>query len=216
MKKLQEFATIAIVSLPFLYLAYLWNGLPEQVPVHWNFQGEIDRYGSKMELLLIPILLPLLTYILISIVPYIDPKNKIANMGGKLQSFKLILCIFMSILAIWIIHSANNQAISNPNILAMLLGGLIIAIGNYLKTIKENYFIGIRTPWTLESPEVWKETHRLGGNLWFIGGLLIIISSLAFSQKLAFGILMGVVTIIAVVPIVYSYMLFRKNKTQSV
>lgn len=73
----KELPIIAIVLLPFLYLAYIWNQLPEKVPVHWNSLGEIDRYGEKIELLLIPLMLPFLVYLIFLIVPKIDPKNKL-------------------------------------------------------------------------------------------------------------------------------------------
>ena len=97
MKLKNEIPLIAIVSLPFIYLAYIWNELPEKVPMHWNIKGEIDRYGEKIELLLIPILLPLLIYIIFLVVPKIDPKNKISKMGNKYQHIKyclLFLCQF--------------------------------------------------------------------------------------------------------------------------
>ena len=84
MKIKNELPIIGIVLLPFIYLAFLWNQLPKTIPVHWNNNGEIDRFGDKTELLLLPILLPLLTYFIFLVVPKIDPKNKLNNMGNKL------------------------------------------------------------------------------------------------------------------------------------
>ena len=101
MKKavLKEVPLLVIVLLPFIYLAYIWPDLPDQVAVHWNLQGEIDRYGDKTELLLIPFLLPLLIYLIFLLVPVIDPKKKIKNMGSKYHSLKVLLTSFMSLLA---------------------------------------------------------------------------------------------------------------------
>ena len=96
----KELSLVAIVAAPFIYLASIWNGLPATVPVHWNVKGEIDRYGDKSELLLIPFLLPLLIYIIFSLVPLIDPKGKIKQMGNKYFMLKAAMTIFMSILAI--------------------------------------------------------------------------------------------------------------------
>lgn len=208
----KEFPLIVIVLLPFTYLAYIWNELPEKVPVHWNIKGDIDRYGEKIELLLIPILLPLLVYIILLVVPKIDPKNKLNTMGNKLHILKVLMTTFMSALALFIIYSSKNQSLANPNHIVLLIGVLYIILGNYLKTIKANYFIGIRTPWTLENETVWKETHKLGGKLWFIGGIIVVLSSLILDKQPNFTLFLIVTGIISIIPIIYSYIIFRKGK----
>ena len=212
MKLKKELPSIVIVLLPFIYLAYIWNQLPEKVPMHWNIKGEIDRYGEKIELLLIPILLPLLVYIIFLVIPKIDPKNKLNKMGNKLQSLKVLMTIFMSVLALFIIYSAKNQSFANPNYIVLLIGVLYIILGNYFKTIKANYFIGIRTPWTLENETVWKETHKLGGKMWFIGGIIIVLSSLILDKQPNFTLFLIITGIISIIPIVYSYIIFNKEK----
>ncbi len=211
MKLKKELPIIAIVLIPFVYLAYIWNQLPEKVPVHWNINGEIDRYGDKSELLLIPFLLPFLIYIIFSVIPKIDPKNKLNQMGNKLQNLKFLMTTFMSALALFIIYSAKNQSFSNPNLIVALIGLFYIILGNYLKTIKANYFIGIRTPWTLENEKVWKKTHELAGKMWFVGGILVLINTLFLEKQTNFLIFMIITGIIAIVPIVYSYVLYKKE-----
>ncbi len=211
MKSLQkELPIIAIVLLPFIYLAYIWANLPAEVPLHWNLQGEIDRYGDKSELLLIPILLPLLTYLIFLVVPKIDPKNKLKNMGNKYRSIKVLLTVFMSILALFILYSSKNQSLSNPNYIILLIGVLYIILGNYFKTIRSNYFIGIRTPWTLENETVWKETHKLGGKLWFLGGLIVVLGSVILDKQSNFTLFITLTIIIALVPVIYSYFKFQE------
>ena len=208
----KELPLIGIVLLPFLYLAYVWNQLPSEVPLHWNIKGEVDRYGDRSELILIPILTSLLIYLIFLAVPYIDPKKQIQKMGKKYDTLKWIITTFMSVLALFIIYTAKNQSIANPNYILLLCGVLFIIFGNYFKTIKANYFIGIRTPWTLENEAVWKETHKLGGKIWFAGGLLIILSSLIFDEQTNFIIFMTIIAVMVLVPVVYSYLLFRKQK----
>ncbi|NOX85769.1 MAG: DUF1648 domain-containing protein [Chlorobi bacterium] len=210
MKLKNELPLIAIVAIPFAYLAYIWNELPGKVPVHWNINGEVDRYGNKAELILIPVILPLLIYLIFLVVPKIDPKNKIGKMGKKYQNIKTLLTVLMSILATFLIYTAKNQSLTNPNYVVLLLGVLYIILGNYFKTIKPNYFIGIRTPWTLESETVWKDTHKLGGKLWFGGGFIVVISSLLLSKEADFKLFMIITGIIAIIPVVYSYFRFRK------
>lgn len=208
----KELPLIGIVLLPFLYLAYVWNQLPEQVPLHYNIKGEVDRYGDKSELILIPIMTSLLIYVIFSVVPYIDPKKQIQKMGKKYHTLKGVITTFMSILALFIIYNAKNQSFANPNYILMLCGILFIIFGNYFKTLKANYFIGIRTPWTLENENIWKETHKLGGKIWFIGGFIIILSSLTYNEQINFIIFMITIAIMVLVPVIYSYLLFRKQK----
>ncbi|CAM1332996.1 SdpI family protein [Tenacibaculum aestuariivivum] len=207
----KELPLITIVLLPFIYLAYIWNQLPEKVPMHWNIKGEIDRYGEKMELIIIPILLPLLVYIIFLVVPKIDPKNKLNKMGNKLQTIKVLLTTFMSILALFIIYSAKNQSFANPNYIILLIGVLYIILGNYFKTIKANYFIGIRTPWTLENEIVWKKTHKLGGKLWFVGGIIVVLTSLILDKEPNVTVFLIITGIITIIPIVYSYIIFKNE-----
>ncbi|WP_452221894.1 SdpI family protein [Lacinutrix salivirga] len=203
---------LIIVAIPFAYLAYLWNDLPETVPIHWNEKGEIDGYGSKITLWLIPILLPLLVFILFSIIPKIDPKGQIKKMGNKYGLVKFLLTTFMSVLAIFIIYSSKSQSLTNPKIILLFIGFLYLILGNYMKTFKPNYFVGVRTPWTLENETVWKATHKMAGKLWLIGGLSIIILSMVLSTESIFTVFIVITIIIAVIPIVYSYLKFKKLK----
>ncbi len=211
MKLKKELPLIAIVLLPFIYLAYIWNHLPERVPIHWNINGEIDRYGDKIELIIFPLFLPLLMYIMLLVIPKIDPKNKLNKMGNKFQNLKVIVIVFMSVLALFIIYIAKNQSLTNPNYIVLLIGVLYIILGNYFQTIRANYFIGIRTPWTLESENVWKSTHKLGGKLWFIGGIIVVISSLILNSQHNLILFLAITLIITVTPLVYSYLMFKKE-----
>ncbi|GLU43451.1 SdpI family protein [Allomuricauda sp. NBRC 101325] len=208
----KEIPIIGIVLLPFVYLAYIWNQLPQEVPLHYNMKGEIDRYGDKSELIMIPFMLPLLIYVILLVVPYIDPKKQIQKMGNKYHSLKLVLTLITSVLALFILYSTKGGSLSNPNFIFVIIGVMYLIFGNYFKTLKANYFIGIRTPWTLESEYVWKETHKLGGKVWFVGGIVAIISSLVLSVETNFKVFMGITVIIALIPIIYSYMLFKKQK----
>jgi uncharacterized membrane protein len=203
-----------MIVVPFIYLAYIWNDLPAEVPLDWNIQGEIDRYGDKASLILIPILLPLLIYVIFLVVPYIDPKGKIKNMGSKYQSIKTLLTIFMSMLAMFILYVSKNQSLSNPNYIILSIGVLYIIFGNYFKTIKANYFIGIRTPWTLENETVWKETHKMAGKMWFIGGLITVITSLLLEKQPNFTVFMTITGIITLIPVGYSYWKFKSIQKQ--
>ena len=208
----KEIPFLAIALIPFVYLIYIWNRLPEKVPMHWNGAGEIDRYGDKKELLVMLFMLVGITYFVFLIIPSIDPKQKLQNMGNKLNNLRMILTLFMSGLAVFILYSVQQKT-SNPSFVLAIIGLLFAFLGNYFKTIKPNYFIGIRTPWTLENEEVWKKTHILGGKLWFVGGLLMALT-FVLPNKIQFYTFLGITAVITIVPIVYSYLEFKKIKNQ--
>ena len=196
--------------IPAIFLWYVWKDLPMEVPLHWNIQGEVDRYGSKNELLWLTTLLPIFMYLLFLFVPLIDPKKKIAMMGGKFYTIRFFLTLFLSVLFTFIIYSVKEQTLTNPNYLFMIIGIFYVVLGNYFKTIKPNYFIGIRTPWALENETIWKNTHRLAGKLWVLGGLLIIISCFVFNQETALTIFLIITAIITLIPVSHSYFQFKK------
>ncbi|WP_333809371.1 SdpI family protein [Flavobacterium sp.] len=208
----KEIPFIAVALLPFVYLAYIWNELPKEVPMHWNASGEIDRWGDKSELFMMLFMLTGITYFVFLIIPYIDPKQKLQNMGNKLNNLRLILGLFMSALAIYILYSVQQKT-SNPVLIFPLIGLLFAFLGNYFKTIKPNYFIGIRTPWTLENEEVWKKTHLMGGKLWFVGGLLMALT-FVLPNEIQLYTFLGITIVISIVPVVYSYLEFKKIKNQ--
>ena len=208
----KEVPYLLISLLPFAYLIYIWPSLPQRVPMHWNSAGEIDRWGDKTEIIILPFLMTGLVYLIFLVIPKIDPKGKLQNMGGKLNDFRLVLTCFMSILSTYILYSIKTIN-ADPKLLLPLLGLLFAFLGNYMKTMKPNYFIGIRTPWTLENEEVWKKTHKLGGGLWFVGGLLMMLTFL-LNGKAQFYTFMGIIIVISIIPIIYSYIEFQKIKKQ--
>ena len=211
---LKELPLLAVISLPFIYLYNFWKTLPEKVPLHWNINGEIDRYGDKSSLILVPILLPLMAYLVLLIVPIIDPKGRIQNMGNKYHRIKVILVLFMTGLSIFILHAAKTESFANPNVIVLILGFLFLVMGNYFKTIRANYFIGIRTPWTLESEIVWKQTHRLAGKIWVVGGAIIVIASLILEKEHNFRLFGAITIVITLIPVIYSYLMFKKLDTE--
>ena len=171
----KELPFIIIALIPFAYLAYIWTDLPQTLPMHYDIHGNVDRYGKKSELILLTSILSGLGYFLFLIIPNIDPKMKIKEMESKYNSIRLVTSVFLTFLTLFILYSSNSSSM-NPKVLFAIVGLFIAFLGNYFKTIKPNYFIGIRTPWTLENETVWKKTHLISGNIWFVSGILIAFS----------------------------------------
>ena len=211
----KELPVLALVALPFIYLAFLWNQLPDSVPLHWNASGEIDRYGSKSTLLILPMLLPLFVYSLFLIIPRLDPKKKIEQMGNKYQSIKIIMVAITSVLSIYILYAVKQESSSNLNLVLALIGIIFMVLGNFSKTFKQNYFMGLRTPWTLESEEVWKSTHKLAGVIWLLGGLLILVLSMVLPSNMNIILFLSIVVAMVLIPTIYSYVLYKRIKASS-
>ena len=110
----------------------------------------------------------------------------------------------------YILFSGKGDKL-NPTWFIALIGAFDAVFGNYLQTVKPNYFIGIRTPWTLENEQTWRSTHRMAGRIWMVGGLLIIILSLVLTNYVTLGIIFTTITfILVIVPVIYSYIQFKK------
>lgn len=204
----KEIPYLSIAILPFIYLAFIWNELPEKVPMHMKINGEVDRWGNKAELIFMIFMLTGFTYLLFLYLPKIDPKQQFQKMGKKFTSLRLALTLFLSALAIYILYTIQNPN-TKPTLIFPMIGFLFAFLGNYMKTMKPNYFIGIRTPWTLESEEIWKKTHILGGKLWFLGGLLIM-ATIVLEPQIQFYTFMSIVAVVSIIPITYSYLEYNK------
>jgi len=201
-----------IILVPFAYLGFSWNQLPDRIPVHFNLEGEANGWGSKFTLVGITFGTTVLMNLLMLFIPYFDPKGKIENMGRKYDQMRLFMVLFMAAIATFIIYNAQRQGAFNPNLLLMLIGGLFVVLGNYFPALKPNYFIGIRTPWTLESESVWKKTHRLGGRLWVVGGFIIMAASLLPYNNFRVAVFVATIIIITLIPTVYSFLELRKEQ----
>jgi uncharacterized membrane protein len=212
-KFLKESVLWALIILPYIYLAAIWAKLPDQVPTHFNLAGNVDSWSSKSTLLILPGALGLGIYFLLLIIPVLDPKKKIQQMGEKYYTFRFMLTFFFSLFTVYLLYISKAGSLKTPNFLIALIGVLFAMLGNYFQTVRPNYFIGIRTPWTLENEQTWKKTHRLGGRLWMAGGLMIAILSLIIRNNIALAVMFGtILTVMVVVPIVFSYTEFRKEK----
>ncbi len=188
--------------------AILYPSLPEMIPTHWNAQGEIDGYMKKPGGVLMMPAMALVTFIIMKIIPVISPKgfrtDKFSDVIGVLQ---VTLVGFMSIVAILVLLEAHGLNVLINEVITAGVGLLFVVIGNYLGKVRKNFFIGIRTPWTLASDEVWSRTHRMGGKLFMLSGVIIWLGALL---RLPLTWTVGVAVGLVLTPIVYSYFLYRQ------
>jgi len=210
---MKKIAWLFIIA-PAIYLAIVWNTLPETIAMHFNLKGDIDRYGSKNELatmIMILIAVNALVYLLLPQVYRIDPKRYAAENKGRLFRIAFAVSVFTSAVLCLIIYSSihGNIKFSMRFILAGV-GLMLAVVGNYIYNIKPNYFAGIRLPWTLNNDENWKKTHLLGGKLLFGGGLLIAVICLFTPFLFSMITLFTILLLVIMTTCIYSYRLYKK------
>lgn len=206
----KDWPIVILTLVPISYLFFIWPDLSESVPVHWNIDGVADRYGSKTELAIMVLSIPIVTYLLFLIVPLIDPKKKVEEMGAKFSRLKWLIVGFMVVISMYIIYTASTDMATEPKWLFLIIGALIAVMGNFFQTIRSNYFIGVRTPWTLENEEVWRLTHLLAGKIWFISGIVLTLLTFLLDSRQLFISTMLITAFIVIVPVVHSYMKYNE------
>lgn len=206
--------SLGTVGLMIAVSLWAWGQLPAgaQIAVHWNAAGEVDRYGSVWEgLFLMPSMIGLIS-VLFYFIPKIDPRrSNIAQSGTAYRAAWIGMLVFMSILHIALVLNALGYAVNIGLIVPVMVGILFLIIGNYMGKIRSNFMFGIRTPWTLSSELSWNKTHRLGGRLFMVIGLLMIATGLLPMTELWVYILLGAIFLMVAVLFVYSYLIYRTD-----
>lgn len=206
-----------VIILPAVYLAIVWNKLPEKVAMHFDLKGNVDRFGSKNELIImssVMILMNAVVYLILTNIYRIDPKRYAAENKGRLYRIAFAVCVFISAVLCLIIYSSTQGNIKFSTRLILSGIGLLFAfIGNYMHNLKPNYFAGFRLPWTLENEDNWRKTHLLGGKVWFVGGLVIAVICLLLPPVASMVAFFAIMLVMVFIPAIYSYRLYKKEKS---
>jgi len=207
-----EFIPLILIILTLVSAVFFYNNLPERIAIHWNIAGEVDGYGSGQTQAIIFPLLIIGIYFLFLLIPYLDPKKERYEQFSKVYHiFKLLLLILFVV--IYFITGLNGLGYNLPvgAIIPALIGLLFIILGNYMGKIKMNWFMGIRTPWTLSSENVWNKTHRFGGKMFVLAGLLMM-AQIFLPLIFRLPIFIISITILTLGTFVYSYVVYLKEK----
>lgn len=201
-----------LVSLVFLLIALvaaacLYPQLPAQVPVHWNIHGQVDLYGTRFWVAALPALLILGVTGLMVLLPAISPRKfEIAPFAPVYTIMMLTTHGVVLVIGLSVLLAGAGYAVSIPTIVMLSLGALSMVVGNYTGKLRKNFFVGIRTPWTLSSDAVWERTHRLAGWLFMLGGLVAIVATLAGAS---YWVAIAAVSGAGLIACVYSYFIYR-------
>ncbi len=202
--------TSLLILVPMLAGIILWGSLPDRMATHFNALGQADGWGSKgFTVFGIPVIFLAMHLVCVAVLAA-DPKNKDTNS----KAITMVLWVFpiMSVVMYAIIFGkALEMAVDVPLIMMLFFGLFFAIIGNYLPKCRQNYTLGIKVPWTLNDPDNWNRTHRFAGRLWTVCGILMMLLSFTRSFPLFLGIAMVMVT----VPVIYSYLYYRRHKNDS-
>lgn len=196
-----------VCLLPMIVSLLIYKTLPNELPIHFNFKGDIDGYSSKFFVcILMPCILCILNLVLIFITIQ-DPKK-----NGHHNSFKNIIYFVIPSLSIIVssisILSGLKKTIDVKTIMILFISILFLIIGNYMPKLRHNYTIGIRTPWTLNNKDNWHSTHRFSGKLWFIFGILNILTCLLINN-IAIYVFLPSIILVSIIPIIYSLIYYK-------
>lgn len=206
--KRQIFPIIVLATMVGIGI-YYYPILPKIVPSHFNLQGRADGWMSKPAFYAVMGGVVFGIYLLLTFLPAIDPlKKKIEPRLSVVMSIRDVLMVFFAALFFLSLQAAH-EGVLRARLLQIVLGLLFVILGNYMPKIPQNWFLGIRTPWTISSARIWKKTHILGGWLFMLAGLIFIVAG-------SFGMsnTVPIVAIIAAggISILYSFYLYKFDK----
>ncbi|MBH0157232.1 SdpI family protein [Fictibacillus sp. 5RED26] len=201
-----------LIALSILIGVFAYPYLPDQMPMHWNIHGEVDGYWDKQYAAFFPPLLMIVLMALFIFMPRIDPKKEnYKKFSSSYTIFITIMNVFFLLLQSMTISYGLGVNIDISLVVNLGIGLLFIVLGNYLPRIKHNYFIGVRTPWTLANEKTWRKTHQLSGKLFVVAGILLVaISFLPGIYKFT-GMLVVVLSTVLIATIA-SYVFFNRYK----
>ena len=190
----------------------VYGQLPDQIPSHWNMQGEVDDWSGRWTIFIAPTV-GLLMMLLMTGLRRIDPrKAHYERFEGTFWIVINMIVAFMVVVQVITIGAALEWPL--PDIDRILMGAagvLFIGLGNYMPRVKSNWWMGIRTPWTLSSEAVWRSTHRLGGRMFVLGGAILLVS-VVLPRPAGVAAFVVAVLLSAVVPAVWSYLAWRREQ----
>lgn len=206
-----EIPLIALIVGMWLAAAWMWPSSPGRFPVHWGPSGEVDRYGGRIEGLLLMPAIAVAIYLLMLFVPRLDPgRMNYAKFAGAWYTMRASSLALLALLYAVTLLSARGVPIDMPRFIGLAVGAMFFVMGNVLGKLRPNWFFGVRTPWTLSSKLSWNKTHRLAGWVFVLGGLLLMAAGLVGTPT-AMGIAFAVLMAGVLGAVTYSYFVWRSD-----
>jgi uncharacterized membrane protein len=203
-------ALLILATVAFSVSVY--SRLPERMVIHWSVSGQPDGFGSRVfGVFLLPVVM-LALWGLLLVLPKLDPRSaNIEKFRDTYDVFVIAVIAVMCVLQVGIVGSALGWPIQVARLAPISIGVLFVVLGNLLPRFRSNFFFGIRTPWTLSSETVWTRTHRVGGYLMMLMGLLLVVAGIVGST-LWFTVAIGGAMVLMLSILAYSYVLWRSER----
>ena len=205
-------AALLIVATLIVTLI-LYPGLPSRIPMHWNWHGEVNRYGDKWETFLMPAAMVVVA-LLFAAMPWLSPRRfEVDTFRSTYLYFMLLVLTFMAYLHALTLWAAFSKPLDMNRALLGALFLLLTLFGNVLGRVRRNFFIGVRTPWTLSSEKVWDATHRFAAKAFVVAGLLGLLSLVVSASAIAGLVIIGAAGLASVLySLAYYKRLERRNQ----
>ena len=201
-----------IIIAMFVVAAVLWSSTPARVPVHWNASGQVNGYGGRFEGLLLLPLIAVGLYLLPLFIPRIDPgKANYTQFASAYVVVRFTVLVMMAGFYAFSLLAVRGVKIDITRAFVGVIAVMFIVLGNVLGKVRPNWFVGVRTPWTLSSKRSWVRTHRLAGRLFALTGLIFLILALVGIGPAIFWILMAVLGVVTTILVAYSYVEWRHD-----
>ena len=208
-----------IMLLPAVYLAIVWTGIPQTVPMHFDLKGNVDQYGTKTDLLIMTAVLTglnMLAYLAILNIYKIDPKKYAAQNKERLQRIGFSVALYLAAVSAMLIYVISTNHVDIVMKFVFIAMGLLFAlIGNNMYNLKPNYFAGMRLPWTLENEDNWRATHHVAGRLWFFGGFVIALLAFVLNEQWSVYSTFIALSFLILIPVIYSYRYYKRSQQKN-
>ena len=205
-------AALALVVAAFALSIGGYSRLPERVPIHWSLNGEVDNYASKaVGAFLTPAVMLILLGVFAAL-PAISPRGfDIERRSRAYQAICAAVLLLMLGIHVHLFLLATSVSKSySSGYFSLLIGAIFVVLGNYLPKVPRNFFVGIRTPWTLADQDVWFRTHRVGGVVFFICGVLLMVVGPFLPQRASSVFPAALIGLAALSLVIYSYVVYRR------
>ena len=207
-RRLNAFS-LALFAGSFLFSAAVYLWLPDQIPSHWNLAGEVDSTMSKTWGAFMMPLIMLGLYGVFRVIPAVSPKGygiDAANSG--FVGIRVAVFALFALLNLLILLAALGVPIAMGSAVSMAVGGLLAVLGWFLDRLPRNFYVGIRTPWTIVDEDNWTRTHRLGKWLFMAAGLVMVVGGIMGANAF---VIVAAALAAGLVPMVYSYLIYRQG-----
>jgi uncharacterized membrane protein len=206
-----ELPQLLIIVAMFALAAWSRSRVPDSIPIHWNYRGEVDGYGGKFTgLLLLPIMVSVI-YLLLPLLMLIDPgRANYQNFTRVLNVIRIAMAVFFGVIYCVTLLAVFDHHVDVVQICFLGTAALLVILGNAMGKIRPNWFVGVRTPWTLSSKLSWDKTHRLAGWLFiFMGVLFAVVAFVHTGWTMVDMLIVDMACILWI--IVYSYLVYRHD-----